>query len=809
MKTLQNEPEFSKCSECPTSRRKFRRFVLGEGPTDAKLMIIGEAPGSEEERAGRPFVGQSGKLLNALLKKAGVDRSEVYVTNALKCRPVLKVTPKMTEACYPTLLDELAQLGCHKRLSEVHILVMGGTARNALFPGLAKQSVTSTVSTWKERDDFSTWWGKNVLFTWHPAYVLRNPGAVKDLSNDIMRWAKGKKGHIPTEVFILETVDDVLGYLNTLDSNNPVAIDLETSGFSPFADYVLCASISQGIMNMAVVFPGHILDNLEIKEALVKHKWIGHNAKFDSQFLVVQHGIKLDFVFDTMLASYCFDERRGQHGLKVLAARLFDAPDYTKGLKPYLKRKGESYALIVERGGRDALFTYAAQDAEYTWRLYEYFYSKLKKAGWLERPFGLIMDSALMYTDLEMRGVKVDLKELDNLEDRYTKVMSNIRLDLSEELGLEDFNPSSTKQVAHALYDVLGFEELEGRTTKAAILEELERIDEKGIVHRIREYRRVSKMRGTYARKLKAAVERDGDGRFHPRIKIHGTVTGRLSSEMIMVIPRGKAAWEGEEYGKWIKDLFVASDGMIMFDADYSQIELRLFGWYSKDPYLRKVYEDGRDLHSEVAKEIWGPDFTSHQRVLAKNTNFAYVYGGTEQSINTMGGISQEMVKQIVSAYNEIMPVAVAWREETFQSIKARGYVESATGRRRRFPLVTRNNARDVFKQGVNARVQSTASEITVASAVRLHKSGEFNDLGGKVLYTVHDSVVGECPIENALDVAKLVKQTMIDTPKEMGIDFPIKVGVDLGYSWGNMQSVEFVIEWGQKKGKVKLNGVI
>lgn len=786
---MTNKPMGSVCENCPAARRARPRYVLGEGPCTAKLIIIGEAPGLEEEVQGRPFVGKSGKLLNALLKQAGIRRSEVYITNVLKCRPLKKITPEMLECCKPNLLLELAPF-----TEDTRILAMGGSARDVLLPDLAGKSVTSTVG----------YWYVNILLTWHPAYVLRNPSAIKELNEDIQRWTRGKRPFLPTEVHFLETAEGVCtalyGYFVDI---KPVAIDLETSGYSPFADYVLCVSMSQQ-EGVGFVFPGHLLNDPKVHIALLRHTYIGHNFKFDSEFLIAQHDIHLRYVFDTMLSHYCMDERRGTHALKYLVSRLWDVFDYEAGmLKKYLKKKSESFALIIERGGREELFTYAATDADYTWRLYELYQPALEERGWLEKPFGILIDAAKMYVEAETRGFRIDMDRLAGLEMRYTDLMADKRAELAEIAGVDDFNPNSFKQASHIMYDVIGFtppqvrsrgsgSKTNPRTTCTEALEELEKIDTTGFCRGMREYRRINKMRGTYVRRLQQAVERDGDGRFHARIRIHGTVTGRLSSPTIMLIPRRAGRWEGEEYGRWIKDAFVASDGYVLCDADYSQIELRLLGWYSRDRYLREVYESGRDLHNEVSIELWGDGFTKSQRWIAKRFNYAWCYGGSEKSFGEGGDVPQDVAMALVRKYNVIMPEASEWRRNQLKIVQKQGYVETPLGRRRRYPLVTMSNRHDVAKQSINAPIQSLASDLTLISAIRIHNDEEFCTLGGRFLVTVHDSVVTEFPIESARRCAEIVKAHMMDVPREICGDYPMDVDIALGFRWGSTEGGEY-----------------
>ena len=160
------------CRKCTLAETRLN-FVFGEGNPSAKLVVIGEAPGAEEDASGRPFVGRSGQLLDKILKAAGFAREEVYICNILKCRPPGNRNPLEHEIinCMPWLLGQL------QIVKPKIILILGKVAANTIFVNkLSLSSMRGKVTRWKEYDCF---------ITYHPAALLRNPEWKRGCWDDI------------------------------------------------------------------------------------------------------------------------------------------------------------------------------------------------------------------------------------------------------------------------------------------------------------------------------------------------------------------------------------------------------------------------------------------------------------------------------------------------------------------------------------------------------------------------------------------------------------------------------------------------
>lgn len=167
------EPVDLACKRCPLAAGR-THVVPGKGPARAELVLIGEAPGADEDKAGEPFVGRAGTLLDRALAEAGVLRSEVFITNVVKCRPPgnRKPTREEAAACRPFLEGELEARGASVALA------LGGTAAQALLGRPAKVSETGT------RSERATVGAQPVeaFVTLHPASSRYRKGAVEDIA---------------------------------------------------------------------------------------------------------------------------------------------------------------------------------------------------------------------------------------------------------------------------------------------------------------------------------------------------------------------------------------------------------------------------------------------------------------------------------------------------------------------------------------------------------------------------------------------------------------------------------------------------
>jgi DNA polymerase-1 len=299
-------------------------------------------------------------------------------------------------------------------------------------------------------------------------------------------------------------------------------------------------------------------------------------------------------------------------------------------------------------------------------------------------------------------------------------------------------------------------------------------------------YKRLEKLRSSYVDNLPDYVA--PDDRVHPDFKVHGTEIGRLSASdpAVQTIPRpGTGEVDGVRWGKAVRDLFTVPEDWRWVKIDYSQAELRVAAALSGDEFLMEVYTEGRDLHSEVAKAMYGDDFSKEERQLCKNFNFSYLYGGTEHSFANEVGLDMATARQFVRRYNKVMKGLSQWKKEQFERLRSQGYVSTPTGRRRRFPMVTRNNSDDARKASVHAVVSGSASDLNLISMIRIAAM----DLEGvKILLTVHDEIDFAIREDRLEEVIPILIETMEQVGSKVFPQLPWKADAEVGPAWGSIK---------------------
>src|SRR5258706_9186137 len=317
---MQPKAEFADCENCPLLDCE---FVPSHIPDGAILIAVGEAPGKDEVASQQPFTGPSGQLLDRTLAHAGLPLDRLAKTNAVLCRPQGNATPPHAAvwACNKRLAHDLNR-GPHT------VLALGTTAREALANLSHKASETMHANgQWFSVGHF------NVLPTYHPAYVLRQPDAMSTLLNDtarVVRKANGMQAQpFNTDALKYIVCDDnnkarVIEHLNRMPNGAVLAFDVETDFLEwhdtptqPKAD-LLAIGLSYR-QNQVVIIPSHMFTDLALFECLhfaFSHaKIVAHNGKFDLEVLQTHLGFKHSLTYDTMLAHYVLQETQGGHGL--------------------------------------------------------------------------------------------------------------------------------------------------------------------------------------------------------------------------------------------------------------------------------------------------------------------------------------------------------------------------------------------------------------------------------------------------------------------------------------------------------------
>jgi DNA polymerase-1 len=290
------------------------------------------------------------------------------------------------------------------------------------------------------------------------------------------------------------------------------------------------------------------------------------------------------------------------------------------------------------------------------------------------------------------------------------------------------------------------------------------------------EHRKHQKSYSTY---VKGMRKRHINGRIYSTFLLHGTVTGRLSSRNpnLQNVTRGSV----------LRAQFVPDTGNVFVQGDYGQAELRVMATLSQDERLKDALtREGRTVHEIVAERFFGPGFTKEQYVRAKAVVYGLSYGREAFSLGQEFKISTYEAQQYLDTVFKEWPAFNDWRAGVQRHIlEESDDLVTPFGRHRRFWLVTRDNKKDVLKEGLAFLPQSTSSDICLSALIRLRRCLPQE---AHVRIPVHDSILVECPQDSGGDIRQLVQGVMQDTAKEVFTDWiPFPVDVKVGNNWAEV----------------------
>jgi uracil-DNA glycosylase family 4 len=756
----------AECEKCPLFGTS-ARFCPSDGPRDADIVIVGEAPGAQEAKEGRPFRGPSGRLLDSVLEHHGLDRRKILLTNAVLCRPPSnKIGREEVKACSPRLLKELQEA------DPKYVVTLGNTATQVVLG--TREGITGVRVGPPRRSDLVPN-DSLVVPTFHPAAALRSADYFPYIVEDIAKLVRPVS--IGWEPPVYRTVldsDQAVDVLRTLQERVPeVVIDIETGSEKDDVEEwagrrnIICVGFGYD-KGRVIVLGERAMKEEKVQRALgqLLDSGIGvvaQNGKFDLSALSIWGEGNL--VFDTMLASYACDERQGTHSLDHMSREFLGAPDWKGTMHPYLdKEHGYQYAP------RGKLYQYNAFDVANTWDLTEYWRARMDSSE--RQVHDLLIQASPILGKAEMEGITIDLGYNDVLFNQAMETLNRLK-DLLSAYGLG--NPNSWQQVQEVLTALTG--KPYGQSTNVDHLIKLRAkpgnsSDLNRFLDLMFEWRKEAKLYGTYIKGIRSRVF---DDRIHATFLLHGTTTGRLASRNpnLQNIPRGAR----------IRRQFVPAEGNLFVQADYASVELRVIAVEADDPYLRQLFAEGRDIHSEVAERFKGPGWTKEDRVRAKAVVYGLSYGREAFSLSQEYGMTPREAQDYLNAFFSMIPRTVDWKRRLWEKVQSGEDLETHFGRRRRRYLLTDENVKDIEKESYAFIPQSTASDICLSAAIRLRR-----DYGLHVIIPVHDSLLVEASGEEATNVGRTMAVVMEQTAKEVYSDkVPFPVEVKIGKNWGEV----------------------
>ena len=365
-------------------------------------------------------------------------------------------------------------------------------------------------------------------------------------------------------------------------------------------------------------------------------------------------------------------------------------------------------------------------------------------------------------SDMELCGFLIDREGLENFGEELSERIVKIQKEIFEICG-EEFNLNSPKQLGDILFVKLGLPHAKktksGYSTNAEVLESLRGYHP--VVDMILEYRKLSKLNSTYVEGLLKAIAEDG--RIHTTFNQTETRTGRISS----LEPNLQNIPVRTQEGSRLREFFLAQEGKVLVDADYSQIELRVLAHVANDKHMLDAFENGVDIHTLTASQVFGVplDFVTPQmRSRAKAVNFGIVYGIGAFSLSKDIGVSVKEAGGYINSYLENFSGVDRYMKTTIEDGKEKGYVSTMFNRRRYMPELRSSNRMIVAageRIAMNMPIQGTAADIIKIAMVRVYDRLKNDGLKSKLIMQVHDELIIEAYEDEREQVQKLLAEEM------------------------------------------------
>jgi DNA polymerase-1 len=570
-----------------------------------------------------------------------------------------------------------------------------------------------------------------------------------------------------------------------------VAIDTETSGLNPHTASLVGISLSWQERTGVYIPVAHTAEqsacnaDLELVRDVIGSalqegdvRWVAHHAKFD--WLILRRaGFDLPpFAFDTLLASYLLDPA-GRHGLDALALEHLDHRMIPIDTLIGAGKKQISFAEVAV----DRASAYAAEDADYTLRLYHRLEPQIREAS-LERLLHDVEQPLVpVLMDMEQEGIRLDVSLLAAQSTDFEKRLDAITHDI-EMLAGHAFNINSTQQLQKVLFEELKLP-TRGRTSKRTgfstsqgVLEELAQLHD--LPRRVLEYRELAKLKSTYIDALPRLTDREG--RVHTSYNQTVAATGRLSSQD----PNLQNIPVRTEVGRQIRKAFVARDEEHrLLAADYSQVELRILAHISGDQALRDAFAHDEDVHRRTAAAVYGvpaTKVTPEMRAVAKTANFAIIYGVSAFGLSQQTDLSVAEARKFIDTYFERYPKVKEYMDEAIGRARTEGFVSTLLGRRRFLPEIhSEHRQRREFAErtAINTPIQGTAADLIKVAMISIHS--RMTGMRSKMVLQVHDELVFDAHRDELSELSTLVRTQMENA---LDLDVPLKVDIASATNW-------------------------
>jgi len=477
--------------------------------------------------------------------------------------------------------------------------------------------------------------------------------------------------------------------------------------------------------------------------------------------------------FDTAIASYIIDPARNDYELSALA-------EVYLGVRVSGEREDEQISLFDDVSASMEIY---AKQALTLMPMRSLLADKIKRSSQEELYYNIELPLITVLANMQLRGFTLDKAELDRFAAFLGERIEGMVKDIYELAGHE-FNINSPKQLGVILFEELGLKPAKktktGYSTNVDALDKVR--DKHPIVNKILEYRQYTKLKSTYCDSMGALIN-PKTGKIHSVFNQTVTVTGRISS----ADPNMQNIPTRTELGRELRKMFIAGEGNVLVDADYSQIELRVLAHLAQDQTMIEAFRSGEDIHAVTASQVFGvplSEVTKSQRSHAKAVNFGIVYGIGEFSLSQDIGVSVKEAKAYIDSYLERYHGVREYMERTKREAKENGYVKTMMNRVRYIPELKASNfnVRSFGERAaMNTPVQGSAADIIKLAMVRVDERLRREGMESKLILQVHDELIVEAKQSEADEVKRILREEMENAVK---LSVPLVVDMSEGHSW-------------------------
>ncbi|MFC1731005.1 DNA polymerase I [candidate division KSB1 bacterium] len=612
------------------------------------------------------------------------------------------------------------------------------------------------------------------------------------IKNEYKKEVTNDKNHIQNTAHhykLIDTPDKREKLLSSLKKQNSFCFDTETTGLDPNTAEIIGISFS---FKKGEAFYIPLPENYdETHRILEEFKDVfedpgigktGQNLKYDMAILQWYDIEVKGKIFDTMIAHYLIEPDL-RHNMDYLAETYLNYRPVS--IESLIGKKGKGQ-LSMRMVDIEEVNEYACEDADITWQLKDVFTPLLIQNN-LTRLFEEIeMPLIPVLASMESEGIKLDIQALNDYSLQLSEEIINLESEIHNLAGT-DFNIASPKQLGEILFETLKITDNPKRTktkqysTSEDVLTRL--LNKHPIIQHILDFRSLSKLKSTYVDSLPRLIN-PRTGRIHTSFNQAVAATGRLSSNN----PNLQNIPIRTEKGREIRKAFVPrNDDYILFAADYSQIELRIIAELSGDTSMLEAFNEGLDIHAATAAKVYDVQLdqvTKEMRRNAKMVNFGIVYGISAFGLSERLNIPRKEAAEIIQQYFIQYPGIKNYMDNTIESARKNGYVETIKNRRRYLRDI--NSGNNVVRgyaerNAINAPIQGSAADMIKIAMINIYNEFVNRNLRSRMILQVHDELVFDAYKEEVNIIKPIIEEKM---QTAIPLKVPIVIDMKTGNNW-------------------------